>query len=99
MSAGGTLGFGDGALAGVIGSAVGIALKSQGHRRVVSAVLVASLGYQLLTWRMQGDDVIARWIDAAAAARATCAACNCITSAARNCGCLRSQCYRLRRWR
>lgn len=65
MSVGGTLGIGDGALAGVLGTAVGIAAHSLGLG-VVAGVALASLGYQLLIWRMKGDSVIARWIDAAA---------------------------------
>ncbi len=65
MSVGGTLGIGDGALAGVLGAAVGIATHSLGLG-VLAGVALASLGYQLLIWRMKGDSVIARWIDAAA---------------------------------
>lgn len=66
MSVGGTLGIGDAALAGILGSAVGIAQRSEGLG-ILTGVALASLGYQLLIWRMKGDSVIARWIDAAAA--------------------------------
>ena len=65
MSVGGTLGIGDGALAGVLGAAVGVASHSLGLG-VVAGVALASLGYQLLIWRMKGASVIARWIDSAA---------------------------------
>ncbi len=66
VSVGGQLGNGDGALAGVIGTAFGIVANSQGLG-VLAGALIAGLGYQLLSWRMRGDNLIARRVDAAAA--------------------------------
>jgi PTS system mannose-specific IID component len=66
MSVGGTLGIGDAALAGILGTTVGIALDSPGIG-VLVGVALAALGYQLLVLRMRGADAIARRIDDAAA--------------------------------
>ena len=66
MSVGGTLGIGDAALAGILGTTVGIALDSPGIG-VLVGVALATLGYQLLVLRMRGADAIARRIDDAAA--------------------------------
>jgi mannose/fructose/N-acetylgalactosamine-specific phosphotransferase system component IIC len=66
LSVGGALGIGDAALAGVLGSAIGIVTKSQGLG-ILGGVLAASLGWQLLLIRMRGASHISRWIDAAAA--------------------------------
>jgi mannose PTS system EIID component len=65
VSAGGTLGIGDAALAGILGATIGVVTKSQGLG-ILAGVLLGMLGFQLLLLRMRVDDRIAAAIDAAA---------------------------------
>jgi mannose/fructose/N-acetylgalactosamine-specific phosphotransferase system component IID/mannose/fructose/N-acetylgalactosamine-specific phosphotransferase system component IIC len=71
LSAGGTLGIGDAALAGIIGAAIGIAtpladLSQAIGLGVLGGVLLANLGFPLLSLRMRLDNHIVHRMDQAA---------------------------------